>query len=458
MAPKTFRTKADVDKLPAPEAGRVEYRHETRGGLICRVTAKGKKTFYLLYRVRGAGRAMKRARLGDYPDDVTFADVIAKCDVHKGKANAGEDLAEHKRALKAASTWAELSKQYLELHAKARKRSWATDERALKILGRHWDNWKLPDISRKEIRHYLDLVAKEGTARKPGQPKKGAPIHANRLLALMRKVFNWAIGRDLMDANPCAGIEPPGVERSRDRVLTNEEIRLFWSGTGALKFTWGEAAAAALRLELLTGQRGGEVLSMAWADVDLEAGWWTIPKERSKNKRAHRVPLSAPALEILTGRKTKAETDWVFPGKGTEKPAGNIASSLEKLRGATGLDFRPHDLRRTCATKLAEIGIVPYVISQVLNHASAEGRGAGAAVTMQHYALYAYDKEKRDALERWSGRLTEILAETPTAQTSAAPMKTKKAASSSSRADKSTASKAGSSPGRSSRAKGGSAK
>ena len=125
----------------------------------------------------------------------------------------------------------------------------------------------------------------------------GRPIMANRVLALVRKVFNWAIGRDLLDHNPCLQVKRPGKRSQRDRVLNEEEIRAVWEACGQLT----SVLKAYCKLRLLTAQRGGEVRTMRWADIDLETGWWTIPASIAKNGLAHRVPLS-PAAQDISGR------------------------------------------------------------------------------------------------------------------------------------------------------------
>ena len=125
--------------------------------------------------------------------------------------------------------------------------------------------------------------------------KRGAPTQANKLLAIVRKVYNWAISRDLLEHNPCSQIKNPGKVRQRDRVLNDDEIRTMWQAWESLNPLFG----IQFKLHLLTAQRGGEIRTMHWDGIDLENGWWTIPADITKNGLAHRVPLSPPAQRML---------------------------------------------------------------------------------------------------------------------------------------------------------------
>jgi integrase len=149
------------------------------------------------------------------------------------------------------------------------------------------------DITRRDISTMLDEIV-----------SRGAPIQANRALEIIRKLFNWAVGRDILGANPCYRVPKPSNENRSDRVLSGEEIRAVWLALAAETPT----TAATFKLRLLTAQRGAEVLAMRWDQIS--SGWWTIPAEIAKNGSAHRVPVSAPVLRLL---------DEVHPlGKGSE--------------------------------------------------------------------------------------------------------------------------------------------
>jgi len=166
----------------------------------------------------------------------------------------------------------------LDRHAKRHKRSWKEDARILRseILPA-WGPRAIKDITRRDVRVLVEAIA-----------DRGAPIMANRTTALISKLFKFTLDDELIDTSPAVRITRPGAEQKRDRVLTDDESRALWTAFDALSLEMG----ALFKLRLITAQRGGEVASMRWPDVDLEAGWWTIPAARSKNKLAHRVPLS----------------------------------------------------------------------------------------------------------------------------------------------------------------------
>jgi integrase len=216
-------------------------------------------------------------------------------------------------------------------------------------------------------------------------------------------MFNFAVSRDIIPASPCTAVQAPAPENRRDRVLTAEEIKTFWLNLD--KTPISEEIKLALKLQLVTAQRKGEVISSAWADFDREGGWWTIPAEKSKNRLPHRVPLSALAKEILAAAQTLAgDSGWVFPSLRTTghiTPAA-VDHALRQARPLLGLDhFVPHDLRRSAASHMTSMGISRLVVSKILNHVE---RGVTAV-----YDRHSYDNEKRQALEAWGRKLQALL-------------------------------------------------
>jgi integrase len=288
-----------------------------------------------------------------------------------------------------APTVAELAAQYLDLYAKIHKKSWREDARLLtrEVLP-PWGPRKGADIQRRDVLALLDHIV-----------ERGAPVQANRVLALVRKLFNWAISRGLLEQNPCVQVKAPGKEHQRDRVLTEDEIRVLWDACRHLD----PLLDAHFKLRLLTAQRGGEVHTMRWADVDLETGWWTIPASVAKNGLAHRVPLSGPALDILrTLHITTGAGAWVFPSRRRgQQYMVNIDKAMLRLRERTDMVFVPHDLRRTAASHMTSMGIPRLVVSKILNHVE-------SGVT-RVYDRHSYDAEKRQALEAWGRKVLALV-------------------------------------------------
>ncbi|HJS73854.1 MAG TPA: tyrosine-type recombinase/integrase [Vicinamibacteria bacterium] len=278
---------------------------------------------------------------------------------------------------KVGATFSELCQEYLARHAKRRKRSWREDERRIrKSLLPALGDRRVRDIRRADLRLLLEAIA-----------DRGAGIEANRTLALVRKIFNWGISMDLAEKNPCALLPRPAPERRRSNVLRPVEIRALWQ---ALEEETPEASHA-LRLMLLTAQRGGEVVAMRWSDVDLDERWWTIPAESAKNSLSHRVPLSEPALAILEERLARrGSSPWVFPSPRRLDRWSGIQKAIQRVRRRAGIELRGHDLRRTAASAMASMGVPRLVIARILNHAES---GVTAV-----YDRYGYDRE--------SGRLS----------------------------------------------------
>ena len=226
---------------------------------------------------------------------------------------------------------------------------------------------------------------------------------ANRTLAVMRKMFKFAFTRDIVPISPCMDIQAPAQEQRRDRVLTADETRTLWHYLERAKM--GEGTKLALKLLLTTAQRKSEIVTAAWGEFDFGEGWWTIPGEKTKNKLPHRVPLSPMALELLqAAKKVAQDSSWVFPSPRGNKPITPEAVDHALRRPGMetlGIDFVPHDLRRTAASHMTGIGIPRLVVSKILNHME---RGVTAV-----YDRHSYDLEKRQALETWGRKLQGIV-------------------------------------------------
>lgn len=385
-------TDAQVRNLK-PQGRRYEIWEEGRGGFGVRVTPRGTKSFIYMYRYEGKARRMT---LGEYPQmslaDAHQAHAVAEQRLKEG-SDPGAHLVIERKDERKAPTVADLSQEYLEKWSKPRKRSWATDKRIIeKDVLPGWGRRKAQDITRRDVIRLLDHIV-----------DRGAPIMANRTLAVIRKMFNFAVGRDIVLASPCAAIQTPSREQRRDRVLSAEEIKNFWHGLEGTRITAG--IRLALKLQLVTAQRKGEVVSAEWAEIDLQEKMWSIPAEKTKNRLPHRVPVSALAIEILAAAKNLAgDSRWVFP---SPRSAGHITPTAvdHALRidlNTLGIDnLTPHDLRRTAASHMTSGGTLRLVVSKILNHVES---GVTAV-----YDRHSYDREKRQALEAWGRKLQGIV-------------------------------------------------
>ena len=235
------------------------------------------------------------------------------------EAQHGIDPATAKREARSAESFGELANLYLERYAKAEKRSWREDERILnRDLLPRWRGRKAQEIKRADVIQLLDEIV-----------DRNAPVMANRTRALISKIFNFGIKRGIVESNPAFGVDNPGHEQQRDRVLSEDEIRQLWNALETER-PW---SAAIFRLGILTAQRRGEILGMKWDELDLTARWWTIPAERAKNGLAHRVPLAPQALKILTALKAgKHDPVYVFRGGRVGRPIANLQKPLQRVK------------------------------------------------------------------------------------------------------------------------------
>jgi integrase len=306
-----------------------------------------------------------------------------------------------------ASTINGLINEYLEVWSKPRKRSWREDERILnKDVKPKWGKRKTHEITKRDVVLLLENIT-----------KRGAPIAANRTLACIRRMFNFGVERDLVSTNPCTSIKAPAKENRRERSLSADEIHHFWHVISRMenkektpRIKMSDATKLALKLMLVTAQRKGEVISAEWSEFDLINHVWTIPSEKAKNSKTHRVPLSALAVELLTEIKERINhSRWLFPANHTVKEDTHMTGSAIDHALRRSLDalenvghFSPHSLRATATTHMASMRISGEIISKILNHAK-------KGVTEQHYNKYEYEEEKRNALDAWSHRLKDII-------------------------------------------------
>ncbi len=374
-------------KAERPTTGQVEFWDEHMPGFLLRVSMGGTKVWQIVYRKDDRKR---RVNLGRYPR--------LKCELARKRAaklfeqiEQGKDPFAEKIEADNAPTFAELATKYLDEWAKPRKRTWSQDEQKIKsILLPEWGARKARDVTPREVVALLDkLVA------------RGASIRANRLLSLISKIYKFGLGKFVVDQNPARDVLRPGVEHKRDRVLNEDELRRVWS---AADEALSPKVAVIFKLALLTAQRKGEISGMAWAELDLDAGWWTIPAERAKNNLAHRVPLTPQVVAILIARRDAANRDpvFVFLGRRQNQAIDNLSKPIDAVRAEAKVDFRFHDLRRTAASHMTSAGIPRFVVSKILNHVE---QGVTAI-----YDRHSYDGDKRAALLKWDRRLAEIIS------------------------------------------------
>jgi integrase len=370
----------------APAQGQKVYWDGKVTGFGLRVGATGRKAFVVVYRLSGKQRWLT---LGTVPP-MSLADARKQAKDALADVQKGVDPAADKQASRAADTFQALAARYLKEWAHEMKKpgSVREDERNInKDLLPAWGTRKANEIQRRDVIALVDSIA-----------ARGAKIHANRVLALISKIFNFGFSKEIVDTNPARLVMKPGKEHRRDRKLVPAEIRAVWESIE----TEATDTKDLFQLLLLTGQRPGEVRGMPWSEVDLESGWWTIPAERTKSKVEQRLPLVGVVLEILRHRSSMRDSEYVFSGRFKDEPLASHQKQFARIIERSKVDFQARDLRRTLATNLAELGVERMTIKKILNHS--EGKDVTAI-----YERHSYDKEKREALLRWDRRLKEIV-------------------------------------------------
>ena len=382
-----------------PIGSRAEFRIKGARNLVLRITASGAKTWTFLYASPASGKRCKLA-LGTYPakklteakDEVLALAVAVK---------AGKDPLLDRRAQEGAETFQVLADRYIAEHARvnarAGKRSRSTDEadRLLKsdilpALRHH----RAEAVTRRHVMEVVETVA-----------SRGAFVMADHVLGLIRAIYNWANGTGWLEVNPTLGLKKRNASKPRERILSDTEVRNLWQALDSAPKLSREIRDA-LGLELLLGLRISEALGASRNEIDIERRVWTIPALRTKSRREHRLPLPQLAADILRKAIERAgDSPWLFPspidGQATRPKSASRA--VLRLRADAGLpDVGTHDLRRTLATGLGDMGVADEVIERILNHAP-------RTVTGKHYNHAKHFEPMRRALEAWGDRTNAIV-------------------------------------------------
>jgi integrase len=379
-------TAKNVRDLPLPE-GKADhiFWDESITGFGLRVRASGARVLIFQYG-RMPTRRMKLGVVGA----VNLEEVRKTAQNLSHRIALGEDPAAEvaERKTKNAETFEAILRTHLEWkRARLKARSMAEVERHLLQHAKPLHALPLAKIERRQIAALLAQIA-----------QNSGTVTANRVRASLSAFFSWAIQNGIADSNAVSGTAKER-ERARDRVLSPDEIRLIWNALPESDF------GNILRLLTLTGCRAGEIASLKWDEVRDDQ--IVLPPERVKNGRTHIVPLSDPARAILAAQPRRGNREFVFgmtrtnPFSGWGKCKDALDDAIAKTAGKPLDYWRVHDLRRTAATMMAEIGVQPHIVEAVINHVS--GHKAGVAGI---YNRASYEAEKRTALGRWADHVT----------------------------------------------------
>ncbi|MBR0847186.1 tyrosine-type recombinase/integrase [Bradyrhizobium diazoefficiens] len=298
-----------------------------------------------------------------------------------------------------ANHYAGAVRDFVEQHAKVKTRQWQETSRRLGLTAEgevipdglcdRWSARPIKSISDHDIHDVVDEARRSGIPGMGVKHDKPSEARARHLFSALSKMFSWLHRHRRIDVDPTVQVHRPEAGASRDRVLTDAEIKKFWKAAG------GETVfGPVLKLLLLTGCRLNEVAGMRRSEIDGDK--WEIPGDRTKNHRPHLVPL----VEELVALIPAGEGDLIFSTNG-HSPMSGWSKMKARLDEAMGIPpWRLHDLRRTTATGMANIGVLPHVVEACLNHVSGSKSGVAGV-----YNRAAYAKEKREALTLWAAHV-----------------------------------------------------
>lgn len=385
-------TAAAVEKIKPPTSGQEDHFDAGYPGLALRVSYGGGKAWTFFYRLRGK---QARLTLGRFP-------AMTLAEAREAWRNAREMVAkgEPPRPKPPVDSFDMIAEDWLKRDQADNR----TVDEVRRFIERdvkpHWTGRPFATLSKRDALDLVDAIA-----------DRGAVTLARRAHAHLHRMFKWSVGRGIIESNPMADTPKPGNGVSRDRVLSDEELRAAWKAAGATPWPFGPM----FQLLILTGARRDEIGSLRWSEIDGDV--IRLSGERTKNGQPHDIPLAPEAMAIIAALPRMDGSEFVFTtSAGREESLGGekSISGFSRAKGlldAAMLDelydeqaghawlpaWRLHDLRRTAATGMQRLGIGLQVVEDVLGHVS--GSRAGVVGV---YQRYGYEKEKRIALEAWA--------------------------------------------------------
>lgn len=389
-------TAALVEKTQPPATGRREINDSIIPQLALRITPNGMKSYVLRTRIDGK---QVRITLGD-ARGMDLKDARDEASEALKKCRAGVNPREERRLRLLEAEKATILavpnvvEEFLTRHAAKNRTALETRRIFENDVIPRWKKKLLSEVTRADVVAILDTVE-----------DRASPYRANRVLAAIRKMFNWAVSRGLIVVSPIVRDMAREGEVARDRFLSPDEIRAVWRAAEKQGGPFGSV----VRMLLVTGQRRGEVRDMKWDALDIQnERIWTLTPDDTKAKRQHLVPLTQPALSIIEEQPILGTGEYVFTTMG-DRPVtgfGKAKQDLDRLVASASAEagnrpvapWRLHDLRRTVATHMEDaLGIPPHVVGSVLNHDPKGYKGITATYT-RGSLLY----ERRRALTAWA--------------------------------------------------------
>jgi integrase len=412
-------TQLAIERLKPPVSGRVEYWDATLPGFGLRISAprsgqdEGRRTWQALYRVNGK---LKRETIGTTATIPKLAEARERARESLRKAQQKIDpVAESRRQAAAAEaeaaaaartrdTLGAVIDRYLAERAKPRMRPdyYKEARRALIVEVRDVLGADRPirQLTRRDIREMVGAIVARGKA-----------PHAAHVLAYTKTLMNWALAQEVISENPAVGIPDPDPrqhrERERDRTLNDAELHLFWLACDKIGLPFGPL----FKLLVLTAQRRDEVAHSTWNEFDLDKGLWHLSRHRTKNGRDHLIHLAPAAREIIGDLPRISGTNFLFtttgktPVSGFGRPKARVYFMMRARAGDSPVEpFTIHDLRRSAATGMAELGVAHHVVDRVLNHSTGAISGIARIYNRNEYLI-----ERKAALETWARHIETLI-------------------------------------------------
>lgn len=385
--PTIKMTKSAIDAFK-PSTTDVMFWDSGLPGFGVKVTPAGRKVFVALYRTKGGSSRLRKYTIGPYGRVTLHHARAAAQRVFAARLDGRDPAAEklEQRRRHVVDRVDDLIEAFIAEHL-SKLRSGAKVSQMLRreVLPR-WKGRSVHDIKRRDISDLVFEVAAQRTT-----------YSAHKLLKALKQFFSWCLGRAILEASPALGVASPGKATSRDRVLTDEELRQVLHGARQLGGAFGDI----VEFLALTGQRREEVTQMAWEELDLSKSLWSLPASRVKNGRPHIIHLSAQAVSVLARRKRLGP--FVFsPSLRPFQGFGEYKAKLDAICMVNA--WRIHDLRRTCVSGMAALGVAPHVADKILNHQS--GTISGVAAVYQRHEFMA---ERKAALDQWGAHVSALL-------------------------------------------------
>jgi integrase len=345
--------------------------------------------FVVLYRTGGGGSRLRKYTIGTYGRVTLHQARVAAQKVFAARLE-GRDLAAEKRAARKRMTVdrvEDLLEAYITQHVSQNRSARGTSQMLRRELA-SWSNRSIHEISKRDV---IEVVA--------AVEQRGAGVAANKILKAIKTFLRWCVGRAVLDHSPAEGIPLPTKEVPRDRVLTDDELARVIIAAREIGGTYG----GIVELLALTGQRREEAARCLWDELDLQSRIWTLPNLRTKNAKPHIVHLSDQAIAVLRQAKRRGTFVFSLTGARPFQDFSNAKRELDAKSGVTG--WRLHDLRRTCVSGMAALGVAPHVADKILNHQSGTISGVAAV-----YQRHQFMSERKAALEKWGAHVAQILS------------------------------------------------